>query len=122
MDMRASFLVSDWLERDLAAADGDDLRRGAGGHLDEREALEDADIADRLAVQARGGEAGDQVGSLDALVAPGGRDQLHVDGAVAHGLDVTRLRVAARTRLRDRGRPDVRALHPRGDRRRRVAL
>src|SRR4051812_34513699 len=72
----------------------DDRRDGVSGDLQKREALEHADVADRLAVQPARGHRGDQVGGLDALVAPGGGDQLRVPAAVGHDL-VVRLAVTA---------------------------
>ena len=102
----------------------DDRGDGVGRDLEQREALEHADVADRLAVEARRAvDRGDQVGGLDALVAAGGGDQLRV---AARRCVAARRRRGLRWR-RGRGsdgrrRRDVRALDPRRDRRRRVAL
>src|SRR3954471_18009961 len=92
--------ISDRFERHGPAVDLDDVWRRAGRHLDEREALEDSDVADRLAVETVGGDRGDQVRGLDALVAAGVRDQLYIAGAVDRRGLVVRLAMAARARLR----------------------
>src|SRR3954470_7400257 len=114
--------VSDRFERHGPAVDLDDVWRRAGRHLDEREALEDSDVADRLAVETVRGDRGDQVRGLDALVTAGVRDQLYIAGAVDRRGLVVRLAMAAWTRLGGRGGRDPRALDPRRDRRGGMAL
>src|SRR4051794_29266741 len=91
-------LVSDGFESDGASANLDDVRRRPGRHLDQREALEDAHVADRLTIETVRGDRGDQVRGLYALVTPGVGDQLRVAAAIDDQL-VVRLAVAARARL-----------------------
>src|SRR5829696_5532101 len=82
-----------------------------GGHLEQHEALQQADVADRLAVQAGGRHGGDQVRLREPGGAAAGGDQGAVAGVAVDGA-VVRLAVASRTALLDLGRRDVRALGP----------
>src|SRR3954453_12427853 len=98
---------------DLGAAHGTGHAVGlAGGDLEQREALEQPDVADRLAVEARlRGYGVDEVGLGQAGRTAAGGDQLH---ELAGAVRVVRLAVPARALHGRRGR-DVRALGPRGD-------
>src|SRR3954469_11469406 len=94
--------AADRLERQPATVHGgaadrlDDPLRLGGRDLDEREALEHADVADGLAVEAAaGGDRGDQLAGLQAGGAARVGDQLRVARAVALAR-VMRLAVAAR--------------------------
>src|SRR3954454_18600254 len=116
---RMSWLAGpDRLDRQRAAVDGgageriDDALCLGRRDLDEREALEDPDVADRLAVEpAAGGGRRDQLAGLETGRASGVGDQLGVAGAV-RAVGVVRLPVPPRLLGHLRG-ADVGALRPR---------
>ena len=121
--------AADRLERQLAAVHGGAADRlddplGVGGRdLDEREALEHADVADRLAVEpAAGGDRGDQLARLQARR----RGRCWRSASCSPSPLAARRRRAAcgggAARSVDLRRGDVRALGPRRDLRARVAL
>ena len=101
----------------LVAGDLVDHPLGLGGrHLEQREALEHADVAHRLAVEAGGGgDRADHVGGLEALAPAGADDQLDqlaVELGVGRlvGLGVpARLRASPGPARRGRSPPTARA-------------
>ena len=89
---------------------GDPLRL-VRGHLEEQEVLEQAHVADRLAVEPGRGDGRDHIAGLQACGAPARGDDRAV-AAVGGDRLVVRLAMPARLGLLQLGRRDVGALGP----------